>query len=198
MLGLYVSGHPLDGLELALHERTDTSIATILEGELPHGKQVVIGGIIASVDRRVNKRGEPWAIVRIEDLQGGVEVLFFPRIYQKVGMDIVEDAVVIVSAHVNIRDDRMSLFGDDLSVPDLGADGVSPVFHLRLTPQMCTPELLAELKGILTTHQGSSPVMVTLDSGNKTQRLALSENLQVNASGELISELKAVFGSNCV
>ncbi|MFY9189702.1 MAG: DNA polymerase III subunit alpha [Lawsonella sp.] len=198
MLGLYVSGHPLDGLELALHERTDTSIATILEGELPHGKQVVIGGIIASVDRRVNKRGEPWAIVRIEDLQGGVEVLFFPRIYQKVGMDIVEDAVVIVSAHVNIRDDRMSLFGDDLSVPDLGADGVSPVFHLRLTPQMCTPELLAELKGILTTHQGSSPVMVTLDSGNKTQRLALSENLQVNASGELISDLKAVFGSNCV
>ena len=74
MLGLYVSGHPLDGLELALHERTDTSIATILEGELPNGKSVVIGGIIASVDRRVNKKGEPWAIVRIEDLQGGVEL----------------------------------------------------------------------------------------------------------------------------
>ena len=198
MLGLYVSGHPLDGLELALHERTDTSIATILEGELPHGKQVVIGGIIASVDRRVNKRGEPWAIVRIEDLQGGVEVLFFPRIYQQVGMDIVEDAVVVVSAHVNIRDDRMSLFGDDLSVPDLGADGISPVFHLRLTPQMCTPDLLSELKRILTNHAGSSPVMVTLDSGVKTQRLALSDSLQVNASGELISDLKAVFGSNCV
>lgn len=198
MLGLYVSGHPLDGLELALHERTDTSIATILEGELPHGKQVVIGGIIAAVDRRVNKRGEPWAIVRLEDLQGGVEVLFFPRTYQKVGMDIVEDAVVIVSARVNIRDDRMSLFGDDLTTPDLRADGVSPVFHLRLTPQMCTPPLLHELREILSGHAGSSPVMVTLDSGNTTKRLALSEALQVNASGELIADLKAVFGSNCV
>ena len=198
MLGLYVSGHPLDGLELALHERTDTSIATILEGELPNGKSVVIGGIIASVDRRVNKKGEPWAIVRIEDLQGGVEVLFFPRLYQKIGMDIVEDAVVIVTAHVSIREDRMSLFGDDLTVPDLGGEGVAPVFNLRLTTQMCTPELLKHLKDILVHHPGPSPVMVTLEAEGRVQRLALSNALHVQISSELISDLKAVFGSHCV
>ena len=198
MLGLYVSGHPLDGLELALHERTDTSIATILEGELPNGKSVVIGGIIASVDRRVNKKGEPWAIVRIEDLQGGVEVLFFPRLYQKIGMDIVEDAVVIVTAHVSIREDRMSLFGDDLTVPDLGGEGVAPVFNLRLTTQMCTPELLKHLKDILVHHPGPSPVMVALEAEGRVQRLALSNALHVQSSSELISDLKAVFGSHCV
>ena len=198
MLGLYVSGHPLDGLETALQERTDTSITTILEGELPNGKTVVIGGIIAAVDRRVNKKGEPWAIVRIEDLQGGVEVLFFPRLYQKIGMHIIEDAVVIVRAHVNIRDDRMSIFGDDLTVPDFSQDGIAPVFNLRLKTQMCTPERLAKLRDILQRHAGPSPVVVTLEAEGRVERLALSEALRVRQSSELISDLKASFNSHCV
>ena len=92
----------------------------------------------------------------------------------------------------------MSLFGDDLTVPDLGGEGVAPVFNLRLTTQMCTPELLAQLKDILTHHPGPSPVMVTLEAEGRVQRLALSDALQVQSSSELISDLKAVFGSHCV
>src|SRR5699024_5104038 len=68
MLGLYVSGHPLDGYEEALEAQTDTALTTILAGEMRHGAEVLIGGIISAVDRRFSKRdGSPWAIVTVED-----------------------------------------------------------------------------------------------------------------------------------
>jgi DNA polymerase-3 subunit alpha len=81
MLGLYVSGHPLNGVERVLEVQSDTAIATILEGNLPDGAQVTVGGILASVTRRVNKSGESWASAQLEDLAGGIEVLFFPKTY---------------------------------------------------------------------------------------------------------------------
>ncbi len=79
MLGLYVSGHPLNGVEHVLEAYSDASIARILEGDVHDGAQVTIGGILASVTRRVNKSGESWASAQLEDLAGGIEVLFFPK-----------------------------------------------------------------------------------------------------------------------
>ena len=96
---------------------------TILEGTVPDGHQVTVGGILAGVNRRVNKNGEPWASAQLEDLAGGIEVLFFPRCYQVVGVDVAEDAIVLVKARVNRRDDRVSLIVNDLAVPDLSAGG---------------------------------------------------------------------------
>ena len=119
MLGLYVSGHPLQGVEQVLLSKSDMPIATILEGTVADGRQVTIGGILTGVNRRVNKNGEPWASAQLEDLAAGIEVLFFPRCYQVVGVDVAEDAIVLVKARVSKRDDRISLIVNDLAVPDL-------------------------------------------------------------------------------
>ncbi len=96
MLGLYVSGHPLAGVEHAIAAHTDTSITSLLEGNISDGAQITIGGIISSVTRRVNKKGEPWAAVTLEDMVGGVEVYFFPRAYVAYGMDIAADNIVLI------------------------------------------------------------------------------------------------------
>lgn len=79
MLGLYVSGHPLNGVAHLLSRQTDTQIPAILDGEVANDAVVKVGGILASVNRRVNKNGMPWASAQLEDLTGGIEVLFFPR-----------------------------------------------------------------------------------------------------------------------
>ncbi len=114
MLGLYVSGHPLDGVAHLLAAQVDTQIPAILEGDIANDAQVRIGGILASVNRRVNKNGLPWASAQLEDLTGGIEVLFFPQTYSAFGADIADDAVVLVGAKVAIRDDRISLIANDL------------------------------------------------------------------------------------
>src|ERR1700759_1593312 len=118
MLGLYVSGHPLNGVAHLLAAQVDTAIPAILDGDVANDAQVRIGGILTGVNRRVNKNGMPWASAQLEDLTGGVEVMFFPHTYSSVGAEVVDDAVVLVKAKVAARDDRIARIADELVVPD--------------------------------------------------------------------------------
>jgi DNA polymerase III subunit alpha len=199
MLGLYVSGHPLNGVEQALAAKADTPIAAILEGEVAEGAQVTVGGILAGVNRRVNKNGEPWASAQIEDLAGGIEVLFFPRCYQVVGVDVAEDAIVLVKARVNKRDDRVSLIANDLAVPELAAAGESGLpFKVSLRTELCTPERVAKLKEVLTHHPGTSEVHLNLVNGSRITPLCLDNGLRVTNSSALMGDLKALLGPGCL
>ena len=80
MLGLYVSDHPLFGVEHVLATAPTARSATLLADEdRPDGTKVTIAGLITAVQRKMTKRGDTWAIVTIEDLEGSIEVMFFPR-----------------------------------------------------------------------------------------------------------------------
>ncbi|WP_154606765.1 DNA polymerase III subunit alpha [Rhodococcus sp. AQ5-07] len=198
MLGLYVSGHPLNGVEHILRQQSDTSIAAILEGGVQDGAQVTLGGIIASVDRRVNKNGLTWCIVQLEDLVGGIEVLFFPQAYAVYGMDIAEDAIVLVKARVSIRDDRMSLIGNDLAVPDISAIGVARPLTVSLPVRQCTKDKLSALKQVLTRHPGTSDVHVRLIGGTEISLWKVDDVLRVEPSSALMGDLKALLGPGCL
>ncbi|MGW4371652.1 DNA polymerase III subunit alpha [Nocardia takedensis] len=199
MLGLYVSGHPLNGVEHVLAAQVDTQIPAILEGDVKDGAQVTIGGILASVNRRINKNGLAWASAQLEDLTGGVEVLFFPQSYQVFGMDVVEDAVVLVKARVSVRDDRISLIANDLVVPDLSAIGVAKPLAVIVTTRMCTPDKIGELKRVLSRHPGTADVHVRhVGAREKTTLLKLDDSLRVSPSSALMGDLKALLGPGCL
>ncbi|MFI1240859.1 DNA polymerase III subunit alpha [Nocardia salmonicida] len=199
MLGLYVSGHPLNGVEHVLAAQVDTPIPAILEGDVKDGAQVTIGGILASVNRRINKNGLAWASAQLEDLTGGVEVLFFPQSYSVYGMDVVEDAVVLVKARVSVRDDRISLIANDLVVPDLSAIGVAKPVAVVMTTRMCTPDKLGELKKVLSRHQGTSDVFIRhVGAREKTTMLKLDDAWRVSPSSALMGDLKALLGPGCL
>lgn len=197
MLGLYVSGHPLDGFEQAIDAQTDTELTTILAGELRHGAEVTIGGLIASVDRRFSKKdGSPWAIVTLEDHHGAqVDVLLFNKVYALVAPQIVEDNIILVKAHISIRDDRVSLFGDDVKVPDLGpGNGVGLPLRLTMRTEHCTLDNIAKLKQVLLNNPGETDVYLNLASGERSQLMVLGEHLRVERSASLMGDLKATMG----
>ncbi|WP_084466740.1 DNA polymerase III subunit alpha [Nocardia arthritidis] len=199
MLGLYVSGHPLNGVEHVLAAQADTQIPAILEGDIKDGTQVTVGGILASVNRRINKNGLAWASAQLEDLTGGIEVLFFPQSYSVYGMDVVEDAVVLVKARVSVRDDRISLIANDLAVPDLSAVGVAKPLAVTVTTRMCTPDKIGELKRVLSRHPGTSDVHIRhVGARDKTTLLKLDERLRVSPSSALMGDLKALLGPGCL
>ncbi|GAA1462329.1 DNA polymerase III subunit alpha [Williamsia maris] len=198
MLGLYVSGHPLGGIEHVISAQTDTSITTLLEGNVNDGAQIVIGGIISAVTRRVNKKGEPYAVVTLEDMVGGVEVYFFPRAFQTYGMDIVADAVVLIKARVNLRDDSMMISANDLAVPDLSHVGEAKPIALTLSTRLCTQDRVSALKQVLIRHPGTSDVHVRLISGESSTVMRLDDNLRVTPSSALMGDLKALLGPTCL
>lgn len=201
MLGLYVSGHPLDGYEEALEAQTDTPLTKILADEVHNRQELTIGGIISSVDRRYSKKdGSPWAIITLEDHLGAqVEILAFSKVYSMVAPSIVEDNIILAKVHVSIRDDRRSLFCDDIRIPDLGpGNGAGLPLKLTMRTEQCTVENIHKLKNVLQSNVGESDVYLTLVHGDHSEMLVLGEHLRVEKSGNLMGDLKAVMGPGIV
>jgi DNA polymerase-3 subunit alpha len=198
MLGLYVSGHPLDGVAHLLTAQVDTQIPAILEGDIANDTQVRVGGILASVNRRVNKNGLPWASAQLEDLTGGIEVLFFPQTYSAFGADIADDAVVLIGAKVAKRDDRISLIANDLVVPDFSNAQPDRPLALSLPTRQCTHDKVTALKQVLARHPGTAQVHLRLISGERITTLELDQSLRVTPSSALMGDLKALLGPGCL
>ncbi len=119
MLGLYVSDHPLFGLEHVLSDKADAGISQLTGGDFGDGAVVTIGGIISGLQRKMTKQGNAWAIATVEDLAGSIECMFFPATYQLVSTQLVEDAVVFVKGLLDKREDVPRLVAMELMVPDL-------------------------------------------------------------------------------
>ncbi|WP_370331468.1 DNA polymerase III subunit alpha [Mycolicibacterium hippocampi] len=198
MLGLYVSGHPLNGIAHLLAAQVDTAIPAILDGDVANDTQVRIGGILASVNRRVNKNGLPWASAQLEDLTGGIEVLFFPQTYSMFGAEIADDVVVLVGAKVAIRDDRISLIANELVVPDFSTAQANRPVAVSLPTRQCTVDKVSALKQVLARHPGTAQVHLRLISGERTTTLELDQSLRVTPSSALMGDLKALLGPGCL
>ncbi|RBO96696.1 DNA polymerase III subunit alpha [Nocardia puris] len=196
MLGLYVSAHPLDDVAPVLAARCDASLADIGDKRLPHGWKGTVGGIVAAIDRRVTKKGEPWAIVRLEDLDAGAEILFFPTAFAALGTMLVEDAVVLVSVRVSVREDRWSLLGEHVTVPDLAGTGGPLVVTVPVAA--CTPATVRGLRETLERHAGTCEVRIQFVGRKGPQLLGLDPRFRVTPSPALMGELKALFGPSCL
>src|SRR6478672_9054770 len=198
MLGLYVSGHPLNGVAHLLTAQVDTQIPAILDGDIPNDAQVRVGGILTGVNRRVNKSGMPWASAQLEDLTGGIEVLFFPQTYSVYGGEITDDAVVLVKAKVAARDDRIALIAHELVVPDFSSAQMDRPLAVSLPTRQCTVDKVTALKQVLARHPGTSQVHLRLISGERITTLELAASLRVTPSSALMGDLKALLGPGCL
>ncbi|MBB4908362.1 DNA polymerase III subunit alpha [Actinophytocola algeriensis] len=187
MLGLYVSAHPLDGAEPVLRRHAPRPIAAILDNPPKEG-ELVVAGLITALERRVNKKGEPWAICTVEDMDAALEVLFFPKSYGLFAAALVEDNAVLVKGRVNWREERMSVFGSGLAPLDLTQPGEAPlVLHAR--PGVVDLPVVLELERTLVAHKGDTPVHVHVG-----QRAFALDRYPVAVTPMLLGELKTIPG----
>ena len=193
MLGLYVSDHPLSGLEHVLKASADSSIAALNEdGAVADGQIVALAGILTGVQRRVTKQGRAWASASLEDLDGAVEVMFFPNTYEVIGQYIAEDAIVTVKGRCDRRDETPRLMAMDMSLIDVSTTSDEVPVVISMPMSRCTPPMVTGLKDILTAHPGKAEVRVKLVEGSKSTLLRLER--RVTATPALMADLKALLG----
>jgi len=201
MLGLYVSDHPLAGLEGALARLADTSVADLKEIDDPidlagvgrDGQVKTVGGVVTALTRRYTKRGEVMATFVLEDLRASIEVFVFPKAMAEVGAMLAEDAIVVVRGRVDTRDDQVKLVCMDVSRPELVIDGHGPL-KLKLHPGVLTDTVVGRLKEVLGEHPGDQPVH--LHVGDTTLRLPSEFN--VDSRRGLVGELRVLLGPNAI
>ncbi len=198
MLGLYVSDHPLHGVEQVLAQHADRSIASLHTDERSDGTIVTVGGLVTAVQRKTTKQGSPWAIVTLEDLEGTVDILVFPQSYASAGPMLVDDAVLIVRARVDRSDeDGVRAIAMEVTQPDLTEAAVGPV-RLSLAASRCIPPLVDRLKDLLSAHPGTTEVHLHLTGGATVSVLRLDDRFRVTPSPSLYGDLKALLGPACL
>jgi DNA polymerase-3 subunit alpha len=207
MLGLYVSDHPLFGIEHIIARESDYSLADLMAddaepsrprtGDRNDAQIAKIGGILSGVQRKVTKQGNQWAAATLEDLGGAIEVLFFPQTYQLYATSIAEDAVVVVKGKVDRRDDVPKLIAMDLTIPDLSVDESGP-FVVSMPMVRCVPPVVERLREVLVTHPGPTEVHLRLRGHERTTVVRLDDKLRVATSPALIGDLKQLLGPACV
>jgi len=195
MLGLYVSDHPLLGVEHVLKSVSDFTISQI--SEVGHDQVITICGLITQIQRKVSKQGAPWAIVTVEDLEGAIDVLFFSNSYSTHGVNLVEDRIVAIRGRVDKREEQPRVSALDLSIPDLNIVPTGP-FVISMEMARCTPPVIDRVKEILRSHPGGREVHLRLADGEKNTILKLDEALKVTSSPSLSADLKTVLGPDCL
>ena len=198
MLGLYVSDHPLFGVEHILSRASDCSIATLTGDDgRPDGANVTIAGLITGLQRKMTKQGKQWAIATVEDLGGAIEVLFFPQTYETVSHVLAEDLVVVVKGRVNRRDDVPTIYAMEMSLPDLDEGDRGPVV-VSMAVARCTPPVVERLKDVLSTHPGPTEVHLRLTQAGRLTVMRLDDGFRVTPSPALFGDLKALLGPSCL
>ncbi|MFX4293874.1 DNA polymerase III subunit alpha [Streptomyces bohaiensis] len=197
MLGLYVSDHPLFGLEHVLRDKADVAIAQLTAGEHSDGSVVTVGGIISGLQRKMTKQGNAWAIATVEDLAGTIDCMFFPASYQLVSTQLVEDAVVFVKGRLDKREDVPRIVAMELAVPDLSEASANAPVTLTIPTVKITPPLVQQLGEVLGQHRGGTEVRVRLQGHRDTTVLRLDRH-RVDPGPALFGDLKALLGPSCL
>jgi len=197
MLGLYVSDHPLLGIEHVLRAAVDMPLSQIAEDSVGHEQIVTIGGLITQVQRKVSKQGNSWAIVSIEDLEGAVDVLFFAATYQTHAMNLMEDRVIVVRGRIDKREEAPRITALDMTIPDVTGAPTGPLV-ITIDATRVTAPLVDRMKEILRSHPGPREVHLKLDDGSKGLVMKIDDELRVTASPSLSADLKSVLGPDCL
>jgi len=190
MLGLYISGHPLLGFEKHIARKVDCSVAGL--SDTPDGAIVKVGGVITNLQRKWTRKGDLMAVFDLEDLEGSVEVMVFPRTMQEHGPKLIDDAIVLVRGRTE-NDDLPKLFAQDIEIVEDLSDN-SPV-RVKIPIEHQLPGRIADLKSILAAHPGESPVELHL---SERQVLRLPDDYAVNNANGVIAELRVLLGPDSV
>ena len=181
-----------------LSQGTDCTIGQLmLDEERPHGSSVTIAGLVTSVQRKITKRGDAWATITLENLDGAIEVLLFPSTYQLASTLLVEDRILRIKGSLSRDKDQPELRAQEVTQPDL-SDGPSGPVVISLPSTRCTGPVVAQLRDVLGTHPGVTEVRLRLLTRDATKVMRLDDKLRVTPSPALFADLKQLLGPGCL
>jgi DNA polymerase-3 subunit alpha len=184
-LGLYVSDHPLRGVENMLANRTNCTLADIQDRQ--HGDRITIGGLLMSVEKKFTKKNDLMAILQLEDLFSTVEVVVFPKTLPKVEALLKEGKIVTATGRIDVQGERTKFLLDEMQEIRLIIDDGVPL-HLDLNKDEL--DTVEELKNAFDQYPGKSTVFIHY--GDKVFRLP--EEFNVEVCPQLTKNINAILG----
>ncbi|MCM1252146.1 MAG: DNA polymerase III subunit alpha [Clostridium sp.] len=195
VLGIYVSGHPMEEYQEIWHKNiTNTTTDFLLDEEtdttaVKDGESVIIGGIIADKRLKYTKNEKVMAFLQIEDMLGSVEVIVFPRDYEKNTDKLTEDRKVFIKGRVSAEDEKdAKLICEKITA----FDEIPKKLWIKFPTKELFEEKEEELLASLHDSEGRDSVVIYIETPKAMKTLPPNQN--VNADDKLIDKLEALYG----
>ncbi len=197
-IGLYVSSHPLADCRRQLQRATTTTLGGM--ASCTDGRSITVGGIVGTVKPITTKRGEPMAFVRLDDLEGSVEVVVVPQVLAAAREILVEDALVLVTGRVDQKGEgETKIVAQSIERFDPDPAEEEDRLLLEVEASRFAEADMSLLKKIISDHPGKASVIVALRTPDGETRMRLGREYQVNpADTGLLASLKSMFGERAV
>ncbi|MDD3394117.1 MAG: OB-fold nucleic acid binding domain-containing protein, partial [Anaerotignum sp.] len=202
VLGIYVSGHPLAEYEDRLRRKISHRSIDFLpveEGEnrqqVAEDTKVIVGGMIAVVSVKYTRNNDKMAFLTLEDFQGTMEVIVFPKVYQQFFELFQEEAVILIKGRANISaDGEGKIIASQIQILPLEAEQKPASLWLKIENAREVP--LPQITAVLLQHKGNIPVFIYQEKSKEIMKA--ERKYWVNCSLELQRELKLLLGEGNV
>ncbi|MBQ7096466.1 MAG: DNA polymerase III subunit alpha [Clostridia bacterium] len=195
-MGVYVSGHPLDGLETVINNNSSTSVLEISENEgnkFETDSKVKIAGMISKRKEQLTKRGDLMLYVTFEDLTGDIEVLVFPSQVKRFDSLLKEESFCILQGNLDIQEDKPPKIRlENVEILETSAPDFKKLY-LKLSS--LDKSKLEAVKTILSGNNGSVPVLIYYEDKKETLQAPKSWWLK---NDKCIAALENILGSDSV
>lgn len=194
VLGIYVSGHPLEEYEgLWKKHITATTADFMLDEEtdkvnVTDGQSVVIGGMITEKKIKYTKNDKVMAFLTLEDLVGNVEVIVFPRDYEKNAVYLEEDSKVFIKGRISVEEEKDGKLICESITP---FEKIPRKLWIKFPDKESFEKNKNKLMGILNESEGKDAVVIYIEQPKQVNQLPFNRN--VEAGAELIQQLSALF-----
>ncbi len=187
VLGVYISGHPLDQWRKELQQET-TATSEQIE-DMTDGTRVVLGGLIVDQSRILTKSGNNMAFITLEDLHGRIEVVVFPSVFEEHADMLEEETVVIVSGEVSHRDDDVNILAESINLP-----GENGRIYIYLQSGVENSDKLEQAKYVLSQQTGETPVYFCLPALDKV--VLAGNRFRVEPGEKLNNAVERILGED--
>lgn len=197
VLGIYVSGHPMEEYEEVWKKNTTNTTADFLldeesgETEAKDGESVTIGGIIADKKIKYTKNDKVMAFLQVEDLVGTVEVIVFPKDYEKNMDKLTEDNKVFIKGRVSVEEDKD---GKLICERITGFDEITKKLWIKFSTKEAYDHAEQELLELLAASDGRDAVSIYVENPKAVKNLP--PNRSVNVDRTLVEKLEILYGKN--
>ncbi|NNV02880.1 DNA polymerase III subunit alpha [Brevibacillus sp. MCWH] len=195
LLGVYLSGHPLDQFAHLLNRPEVHAVSAL--AECARDQTVKVVGMIVEERRIQTKKGEPMAFVTLEDKTAQVEMVVFPKVYAKYIDLLKRERIVVVEARVDHQDDAVKLLVSRMwDVEALPRPSTEPVLFVKITPEQERDSTLHRLQRLFVEKKGTIPVVLYYEG--KKQTIRLPDAIRVEVDAAFLEQAREIVGSDSV
>ncbi|MFZ4714549.1 MAG: DNA polymerase III subunit alpha [Bacteriovoracaceae bacterium] len=213
LMGIYVSGHPLDRFKDVMKQLSSMDIASVhelpkVEAEPQDWKnkrefdkskrEMMLSGMLTQIKPLLTKKGDRMAFAQLEDLTGKIEIIVFPKTYAEYSSALTPDEPVVLSGYVNLSEEPRKFFPMKISPLKEQAEERVTAVRISVGLNEINQYTLSKVKNVLLSYRGSVPAHMIFENEVGRARLPLGEEFLVNPTPQMAAKINEVFQKNSV